>query len=167
MNILPKYYADFCIFAPNLQIMQKKHFIGRNLAFFRMAQKLSQPELGELCHMSQSKISRFETDEQSALPEEIEQIAAALGIGAELLTTAAPTFNNENQQGGYAGNYHFHNGAEQLIQAKNEHIITLKKENTAKDEHIKVLNNRIQQLETDCTALRQTLLSFVNLEKGS
>lgn len=64
-----------------------------------------------------------------------------------LSNPAGTTFLDENQQGGYAGNYHFHAASDHVIIAKDELTALLKKENEQKDTLVKQLMDRLDQFE--------------------
>ncbi len=59
--------------------------IAYNIAYFRKKQNLSQSELGEMCYLSKSEISRYET--LTVIPDavQVKLIADALGISISML----------------------------------------------------------------------------------
>ncbi len=75
--------------------------------------------------MSQSTLSRMESDLQPSNEHQRQKIAAQLNITPEeLLGLPAPSFHIENHNGGYGNNYMIGSNAD-IIKAKDE-IIALK-----------------------------------------
>lgn len=110
--------------------MEKKHFIGENLRAFLTCHHVTQVELGEKSHLSQATVSRLLSNQQPASGQQIQQLAEALGVPQELLTSKiAPSFIVETQNGGFTGNYHFHYQTDALLSSKDAQISQLEKEN--------------------------------------
>lgn len=109
-----------------MNIMQKL-YIGPNLIRQRNAKGLSQADLETSTGISQSQISRIESNKQSASMEQIERFSEALGIEPDHLkqTDNSIVLNIEHQSGGNSHNYYVHNESGELLEAYKEHIATL------------------------------------------
>lgn len=123
--------------------------LGSNIRRYRETKGWSQEALARSIEgMSQSSISRIESNEQDLSWEQIESFAKAFNIDVqELVNQAAPIFHNHNQQGGNASNYIVQNGSELALAAKDEVI-------SAKNDIIAALKGRIASLEKEMGALR-------------
>jgi transcriptional regulator with XRE-family HTH domain len=81
-------------------------YIGAILIRHRNAKRWSQNDLFVHSGVSQSTISRIESDKQEADEEQISALSKALGIAPEALQQPdSPVFRVDNQHGGYSNNY--------------------------------------------------------------
>jgi transcriptional regulator with XRE-family HTH domain len=126
-----------------------KKFIGPNLIRHRNKKNMSQQDVASAVGMSQGQYSKIESDLQSPSDEQIAAFAAILDTTPEELTGSTPVVINghvETQHGGNANSYVVQHNAE-LLAAKDEIIVALKGQITAKDALLAIKEEEIRLLK--------------------
>ena len=138
-----------------MNIMQKL-YIGSNLIRYRNAKGLSQADLENATNISQSQISRIESNKQSASVEQIERFSEALGVETDLLkqTDNSIILNIEHQSGGNSHNYYVNNQSAEALDVYREYIAALQTQ-------LADLKTLYQETKTEAADLKAQLWKFL------
>lgn len=139
-----------------LPMSNPKYCIGKKLTQKRYEIKdMSQQKLGKEAGISQTTISRLESDLQPATDKQILSLSKVLGISPESLKDLpAPNFHIENHNGGYGNNY-LVNVNEEVVQLKDEIIRLHEEVVAAKNEIIKANEEALASKDALIEQLKQ------------
>ena len=139
-----------------LPMSNPKYYIGKKLTQKRYEIKdMSQQKLGKEAGISQTTISRLESDLQPATDKQILSLSKVLGISPESLKDLpAPNFHIENHNGGY-GNNALVNVNEEVVQLKDEIIRLHEEVVAAKNEIIKANEEALASKDALIEQLKQ------------
>ena len=133
--------------------------IGNRLFSDRGERKMTQEEMAELLGVSTSTYARLERNESSAQVEQIADFSKILEIPIQefLPDTLSIRNNSKNGQVGFViGNIYNHNDKDELNKEIQHQLDLENKENKHLLDKIKMLENRIQDLEEIIKLLKKS-----------
>ncbi len=113
--------------------------VGNKIRFLRKEKGLTQEQLADILHISQSSFARIENGENSSWAIYLSKLCEALNIEPEELLKTGAIVINQNQQGGNSNNAYIINQlSEKLIEQYEKRL-------KEKDELIDTLHRRLKE----------------------